>query len=243
VRRLALFLAIAALIVAAAAAPAAAKDAAEEALADLPLTEVPVPAGAASDHPAMLAFFASGDGGWAGLVKHVAAGIAERGIPVVGLNSLKYLWDPKDPDRAGRDLERTLRHYLEAWNKSEILLIGYSSGADILPFMVTRLPQDLRDRVALVALMGPGEQAAFEFHIGDWLHMAAKGPQYPILPELERLAGKHILCVSGEDEEDVLCKTIPRDLADVETLPGGHHVGGEYDKLVDAIVGHLPKGD
>lgn len=238
--RPALALVLAALL--AGAATASGKENADQPLADLPLSEMPAGTAPSPANAQMLAFFASGDGGWAGLVKRVAAGIAAKGIPVVGLNSLKYLWNPKDPDVAGRDLERTLRHYLAAWDKSEILLAGYSSGADILPFMATRLPEDLRDRIRLVALIGPGEQAAFEFHVGDWLHLAAKGPQYPVLPEVRRLAGKRILCVSGEDEEEGLCKTIPRDLAGVVTLPGGHHVGGDYDKLVEAIFEGISPG-
>jgi len=205
-------------------------------LADLPITEMPADGSTGTT----LAFLASGDGGWSGLGKRVAKGFVAKGVPVVGLNSLRYLWDPKDPDQAGRDLEAILRHYLPAWKKTRVVLIGYSSGADILPFMATRLPPDLLDDVSLVALVGPGEQAAFEFHIGDWLHMAPKGTQYPILPELERLKGKKILCVAGDEEEDVLCPTLPGDLATRVSLPGGHHVGGDYDKLVETILDEIP---
>ncbi|HXI04198.1 MAG TPA: AcvB/VirJ family lysyl-phosphatidylglycerol hydrolase [Candidatus Saccharimonadales bacterium] len=187
-----------------------------------------------------LVFFASGDGGWAGLVKRVAKDLAGKGYPVVGLNSLSYLWHSKDPDRAARDLERTLRHYLDAWKKSEIVLVGYSSGADILPFMATRLPDDLRARVRLVVLVGPGEQAAFEFHFRDWFGMTPKGVQYPILPEIQRLSGKMVVCVSGAEEDGGLCPTLPTQLATVVTLPGGHHVDGDYDRLAEIVIENLP---
>jgi type IV secretory pathway VirJ component len=211
-------------------------DGPEASLADLPLHEV---AGDPSSRP-QLVFFASGDGGWAGLVKRVAGDLATRGLPVVGLNSLKYLWHTKEPDRAAHDLERTLRHYLDAWKKTEIVLVGYSSGADILPFMATRLPDDLRSRVSLLVLVGPGEQAAFEFHFRDWFGMTPKGVQYPVLPELRRLTGKKVVCVSGAEEDGGLCPTLPPELATVVTLPGGHHVDGDYDRLAEIVIENLP---
>lgn len=208
-------------------------------LADLPLHEIP----AVNDSGSALVFFASGDGGWAGLVKRVARDLAAKGFPVVGLNSLSYLWHRKDPDRAARDMERALRHYLDAWKKTEIVLVGYSSGADILPFMATRLPDDLRARVRLLVLVGPGEQAAFEFHFRDWFGMTPKGVQYPILPEIRRLTGKEVVCVSGAEEDGGLCPALPPGLAKVVTLPGGHHVDGDYDRLAEIVTESIPRGE
>src|SRR5262245_17941303 len=61
-----------------------------------PLIEVPAPP---SDGTVM-AFFASGDGGWADLDATIARAFAAQGIPVVGLNSLKYFQKRRTPDRA-----------------------------------------------------------------------------------------------------------------------------------------------
>ena len=49
---------------------------------------------------------------------------------MVGWNSLRYFLIRKDPDRAARDLELILRHYLGRWHKKRVILIGYSFGAD-----------------------------------------------------------------------------------------------------------------
>ena len=80
----------------------------------------------------------------------------------MGLNSLKYFWKQRTPEEAARDVARILRHYLSAWNKQRVLLVGYSFGADVLPFVVNRLPPDLRARVASVSLLGIDSNAAFE---------------------------------------------------------------------------------
>ena len=99
-------------------------------LADLPLLELPEP-GSTGD---TLAIIVSGDGGWAGLDRDVASQLAERGFPVVGLNTLQYFWTPRTPDGAAADLARILRTYLAAWKRKDALLIGYSLGAEVLPY-------------------------------------------------------------------------------------------------------------
>lgn len=49
-----------------------------------------------------------------------------------------------------------------AWGRKWVLLIGYSLGADVMPFLAGRLPEDLRQQVAAVTLLGPGRTASFE---------------------------------------------------------------------------------
>ncbi len=212
-----------------AGATAAAKNA--PAVTGLPLVEVPtrVPGGRT------LAVILSGDGGWAGIDRDVAGALAAKGIPVVGWNSLQYFWTARKPDEAARDLERIVRHYLAAWDKSDVLLIGYSFGADVLPFFADRLPADLLERVRLVALLGPGKTADFEFHVTDWLGGGSTGQ--PVLPEVRKLGGHPpVLCLYGSKESDSLCPQISAPLGKAQVLPGAHHFGGDYDALAALIL-------
>ena len=107
-------------------------------LDDLPLVEVACP----SCEGSVLAVIVSGDGGWAGIDSDMGDMLSANGIPVVGLDSLKYFWTHRTPDSAAHDLERIIDHYSITWRKRDILLIGYSRGADVLPFMVNRLSQN-----------------------------------------------------------------------------------------------------
>src|ERR1700733_6948809 len=76
-------------------------------LQDLPLVEVPqIKAGAGNAD--VFAVLLSGDGGWAGIDKQVARSLAQRGIPVVGWDSLRYFWSPRTPAGLARDLDRTV---------------------------------------------------------------------------------------------------------------------------------------
>ena len=152
-------------------------------LKDLPLVEVPANGTVRNQ----LAVILSGDGGWAGIDRDLAGELADHGLAVVGLNSLKYFWSPRNPNGAAHDLERIPAHYLLAWQKESGILIGYSLGADVLPFMAARLPAELRSRVQLIALLGPSRETAFEFHLSDWIGGSDHSRQYPVAPEVKKL--------------------------------------------------------
>lgn len=202
------------------------------ALNDLPLIEVPA-AKAGGD---ALAFLITGDGGWAVTDRGVAGLLAEQDIPVVALNSLDYFWTRRTPESASRDAERILRHYLAAWRKEEIIVIGYSFGADVLPFVVNRLPEDLRARVRLMALLSPSRSADFEFHLTDWLSSESRKTSLPVLPEVEKLQGTKILCFYGSDETDSLCKELRPELGKAILREGGHRLGRDFEPVADAIL-------
>lgn len=64
--------------------------------------------------PSQVVIVLSGDGGWAGLDKAVAAELNARGVPVVGWDSLRHFWDARTPDGAAHDLDRLIRYYARA---------------------------------------------------------------------------------------------------------------------------------
>ncbi|HEY7636166.1 MAG TPA: AcvB/VirJ family lysyl-phosphatidylglycerol hydrolase [Gemmatimonadales bacterium] len=197
---------------------------------DLPLVELRSRPGSRD-----LAVVVSGDGGWASIDRQIGESLSAAGIPVVGLNSLHYFWKARTPEQASADLARILRHYLGAWHTSDVVLVGYSRGADVLPFMTAGLPDDLRSRVRLVALVGLSRRAGFEFHFAD-LFRGGSRTDRPTVPEIQRLQGMRVLCVYGADEQDSACRDLPRGLAVTVELPGGHHFGGAYREVAGRIL-------
>jgi len=202
------------------------------ALGDLPVIEVAAqPNNAGSD---AFAIIMSGDGGWAGLDQDVAAALSAKGIPVVGLDSLRYYWTARTPQSVAADTDRMIRYYLAHFDKKRVLLIGYSQGADVLPFAINRLPDATRARVALAAILGMSEHALFEFHVSSWISDSNSGPA--TLPEVNRIAGIPVLCVYGEDERDSLCPKLDANKFIVVKLKGGHHFDGNYAALAQQIL-------
>jgi type IV secretory pathway VirJ component len=203
-------------------------------LADLPVVEVP-----ADGNGDTFAILLSGDGGWAGIDKDIAAALAEKGVPVAGFDTLRYFWSARTLEGLTTDLDRMLRHYADLWKKSRVILIGYSQGANVLPFAINRLPPDTRQLVAQTVLMGLRDKASFEFHLGNWFGGESGG--VPILPEAIKLSAESTLCMYGEDEDDSFCPAIPAGHVHPIALPGGHHFDGDYDRVVELILAWAKK--
>ena len=211
-------------------------------LSDLPIVEVPVQPAAAQPGAVppdaartdSFAIIMSGDGGWAGLDQDVAAALHAKGIPVVGLDSLRYFWTARTPDGLAADTDRMIRYYLAHFGKQRVLLIGYSQGADVLPFAVNRLPAATRAHVALAAVMGMSDHALFEFHLSSWISDSQSGPA--TLPEINRITGIPVLCMYGADESDSLCPQLDPKKFMIVKLKGGHHFDGDYANLARQIL-------
>jgi type IV secretory pathway VirJ component len=197
---------------------------------DLPLVERPVSENRSDSFAIML----SGDGGWAGLDKEVAAELNARGIPVVGWDSLRYFWTARTPDGAARDLARVIEHYESAWNRPRVLLVGYSQGADVMPFLVNRLPEAVRHRVVATALIGVGTSAFFEFSVSHWISTPKGG--LPVLPEITHGRLGRVSCIYGADEHDSPCRTLQAEGLHRVELPGGHHFDGDYARVATAVL-------
>jgi type IV secretory pathway VirJ component len=199
-------------------------------LADLPIIEE-----RATGTQELFAVFLSGDGGWAGIDKNVAAALVARGISVAGMDSLRYFWTARTPQGLAADVDRILRYYAYHWRKKRALLIGYSQGADVLSFAINRLPAATRRRVVLAAMLGLDERADFEFHVANWVMSGTSG--LPVRPELMKLAVPAALCIYGDGDADSLCPHLA-DIARVKIvkLAGGHHFNGDYDAVAQAVV-------
>jgi len=201
-------------------------------LKDLPVIEVH-----SANSSDTLAVLISGDGGWAGIDKGLAAALSKQGMSVVGLDSLRYFWKARTPESTAADVDRLIRHYLTAWKKRSVVLIGFSQGADVMPFIVNRLPQVTRERLHMVALLSLSQTAVFEFHLQNWL--GAVKNSIPVTPELLRMKGVRGLCVYGADDTDSLCAQPAAKSLQVVKLSGGHHFDGNYARLASLLLSHM----
>ncbi len=206
----------------------------------LPLVELPVAAGAPELPGRPLGFVFSGDGDWAGADKDVAEAFARAGIPVVGLKARSYLRGAhRTPEGTARDISTILTEYLERWQRETLILVGYSRGADLMPFIVNRLPPELRERIRMVALLGPQPNASFTFHFMDLVRDKHRSTDLPVLPEIERMKGLRIVCVYGEKESGSLCPAAPPGLMETLQRPGRHGLGGEGTDVADMLLKRL----
>ena len=211
-----------------------------ESLSDLPIILVE-PQGEKAKLPSdYFVVLYSGDGGWAGFDKDIARELNERGIPVVGLSTLSYYWKAKSPEVSTKDLDRILETFKRKYGKQKVLLIGYSFGADVLPAMMSLLPEEKRKAILLLSLLSPSGTADFEFQIKHWLN---KSSGQPVLPDVQKLNGVlKVQCLWGSDEKTPFCEKIDKSFHSVVKMKGGHRFDGDIKHLIDVIQKDLPAG-
>src|SRR5213595_1870459 len=100
--------------------------------------------------------------------------------------------------------------------------------------MVSRLPNDVRAKIRLLALLGPSPKVQFEFHVTDWVHDSAAG--VAVKPEVDKLKSQPILCLWGEDDKDSLCPALSSPNITPVMMKGSHHFDGGYEKLGRIIL-------
>ena len=217
------FVGVAAIALASRAIPVVAQTSTdgESAVAALPLHERPVAVAGRQ-----LAFLITGDGGYAAGDRGIADALVARGIPVVALDAREYLKKKRTPDEAASDAALIMKHYLAAWHRDSVIFAGYSRGADMAPFIVTRLPADLRNRLSLVAMVGLAERASFEFHWTDLVKDTERSTDLLVAPEVLKIQGVHMLCLYGSHEKGSLCPTFPPSVLRADQHGGKHTLSG-----------------
>jgi type IV secretory pathway VirJ component len=184
---------------------------------------------------AHFAILASGDGGWAEMDRELACRLAAADVPVVGWNSRAYYWTRRTPEEAAQDLGRLITRFRAEWHRPKVLLIGYSRGADVLPFLVSRLRLEDRAFVHSVVLLGPGEQVDFEIHLTDYLRDSNPRTALPVPAEIGRLRGLPVLVIYGDEDKSSCGAALPANVGRIVAVPGDHHFNRDYDRLGQLI--------
>lgn len=191
-----------------------------------------VESGSNPDMP--LVFSISGDGGWKGFIHGLSSDLARQGIPTVGLDALSYFWSKKTRDQVTSDISGIVYHYLKAWHRKSFILLGYSFGADVIPFVVNRMPEDLKNKLNMVVLLSPDSHADFEFHFASWFdHSSAQA--FPVLPALQKMQHINTLVFYGKNEKDRLAFELPKEFKEV-FVPGGHGYENNHKFISQEVV-------
>jgi type IV secretory pathway VirJ component len=192
-------------------------------VSDLPVIVIP----AKKAGPDLMVLYLSGDGGWNTFSQNLCNQFAADGAPVVALNSLKYFWSRKTPEEATNAVIALIEQYESVWKKNNILLCGYSFGADVMPFIYNRLPENLKRKVPRIQLLSPSAYTDFEIHV-SYLFISKKNS---VISEVEKI-NKPIICYYGEDEDPKTLQNVRMPNFKVIILNGEHH----YEKSFAVIV-------
>ena len=180
-----------------------------------------------------VAVFLSGDSGLnAGMARTVIATLADRGVPVLGVNSLTAFRHGKTPAETRALVAEATVRALRLPGARRVVLIGQSFGADMLQYGLADLPAALRPRIALVILTVPGDTLLFRASPGGIFEGA---PDAPALPSARRIDWVPLVCVQGREETTSLCPLLHAANMRRVALPGGHYLHHDAARLVDVL--------
>ena len=194
---------------------------------NLPITEY------RGSNPALpLICYITGDGGINAFSKNLIQAWNNKGYSVIALNSKSYFWKKQTPEQAATDISSLLVKYLAGWKCPSAVLMGYSLGADVLPFIQNRLPAASSSKVSKLVMLSPSATTDFEVH----LFYGSSGSSVPA--EINKLA-KPTLVFFGQKEKDTPEASISSKYATVVKLPGDHHYDDDTNGLVQQVVNRL----
>jgi type IV secretory pathway VirJ component len=191
----------------------------------------------ASAHTKPLVFYISGDGGLNRFSNELCTAINKEGFDVDAMDSKSYFWSQKTPARTAEDISDFLSKKIARRPNQQIVLIGYSFGADVLPFVLNRLPKNIADKIKVSFLMASSGSTDFVIHIAD-LFGSGKRRGMDVLSEVNKISNQKIVILNSSDDKQldpgkITIKHI------TEVLPGGHHFDGDIDEIVKAIVKYI----
>jgi type IV secretory pathway VirJ component len=190
-----------------------------------------------------MAVIYSGDGGWRDIDREVGNALQQQGVPVVGVDSLRYFWSERQPQATADDLARIVAYYRKRWSVRNVLVIGYSFGADILPRTYNLLPPSTRASVRQVTLMALSHHADYKISVLGWLGAEGEGSAGDPVGDIKAIDPSLVQCIYGTDEEGDACPDLKSSGVDVVSIEGGHHFDGDYaaltHRVLDALDGRL----
>ena len=176
--------------------------------------------------------FLTGDFGYLNFDKEIVHYLNGKNASVVVLNSKSYFSSAKSPAQLGHDFGSIITHYNKKWNKQKIVIIGYSMGAEVIPFGINHLDEKSRLQLMDILLIAPGQKAIFRLKPTDYLFEDRKGTD--IYTELLKMRGQksYIIC---DDSQLSICRKNLEGLSDHDLLGGGHHFGRDFFHLLKLI--------
>jgi type IV secretory pathway VirJ component len=181
------------------------------------------------------ALFFSGDGGWNVFEQTIADKLGAYGVPTIGIDTKKYFWIRKTPEKSASDMAEILNYYGKEWGKTQFIIIGYSQGAEIVPFLVTHFPDALKSKVLSTVMLSPETTTDFEIHITNMLGLGNRQNTYNVIEEINKMPKTNAICIFGEHEKTPAPELLKGTSVKILFIPGDHHYKSNTSLIVKTM--------
>lgn len=184
-------------------------------------------------------FFLSGDAGFNTFSKSLGDHLQDLGYDVFALDTKTYFWNKKTPEKTSQDIEEFIRRQLEGRKNKHVIIVGYSFGADVTPFVYNRFSEEMKKNIQKVFIIGPSKSNDFKIHLEEYFGQYIKG-SFPVVPEINKMVNAPVQLVLSDFEfanfpyrKITLGKNYQ-----MTHIAGNHHYGGNTKMLAQYISDH-----
>jgi len=183
-----------------------------------------------------LIVYISGDGGMNSFTNSLTKSLNKKGYAILALDAKDYFWHKKEPQQFASAMVQAISTYLKNKKRNSFIVIGYSFGADVTPFLATRLFPSLYAKCKHVVMLSPSANTDFEIKFLDMLGFGgSKGKN--VVNELNKVTVPVVLFF-GSDEKDFPVNEVTIKKK-VVVMEGGHHYDNNVDDLSAKIINEI----
>ncbi len=152
------------------------------------------------DHQKPLLIYFSGDGGFNAFSNALCDDFSKNGYNVIALNSKSYFWKKKTSQQTAAFIEPYIQKYFKERRQQSVALIGYSFGADVMPFVYNSLPQAIQKITNKIILLAPSPTTDFEVHMLD---MAGSSTTYnmDVAAEINKIQSASVYIINSNKSD------------------------------------------
>ncbi len=185
-----------------------------------------------------LIFYISGDGGINNFSSKLSAGINQAGYQVFTLNARNYFWGKKSPQQVADEVATFVQSRLASRKNQHWMLIGYSFGGDVMPFIINRLPGALKSKISNAIFLAPAPTTDFQIRLLDMAGMNRRR-SLDVVTEINKMSVTRTVIITEKDGPGFPVDKIRVRNLEHATLKGGHHFEGNIQSVTATILNYL----
>lgn len=193
-----------------------------------------------SDKP--LVFYISGDSGFNTFSKSFGDNLHAFGYDVFALDTKTYFWNYKTPKKASHDVEKYIKKQLKGRENQNVILVGFSFGSEVAPFIYNRFTSDLKSKIQKVFIIGPTTTNNFRIQLDEYIgEEEASKQNLLVIPEINKMGSVPLMLILSDDEFTVFPYkeiTLGSNFQ-MQHIIGDHHYGGNTQILADCINANI----
>jgi len=185
-------------------------------------------------------FYISGDSGFNTFTKNMGKDLHAFGYDVFALNTQSYFWNKKTPEQTSSDIEKYIDQQLKGRQNQKVIIIGFSFGADVTPFVYNRFSSPLKNNIEKVLIIGPSKTNDFKIHLGEYFGQEIKG-SLQVIPEINQMKNVPVMLILSDFEfahfpyKDIKLGNNYK----MKYIAGDHHYGGNTQMLANIITSNI----